>query len=60
MVQKTASATSFITDDAAGAFKAAFNGLSEKWTRYVADISKGILIIIVAGLIGGVVLSLVG
>ncbi|GFH22482.1 uncharacterized protein HaLaN_19956 [Haematococcus lacustris] len=31
---------------------------SQRWTRYVADISKGILIIVVAGLVGGVVLSL--
>lgn len=45
--------------DAVGAFKKQFNSLSEKWTRYVGDISKGILIIIVAGLVAGVVLSLV-
>jgi hypothetical protein len=33
--------------------------VSQKWSRYVGDISKGILIIIVAGLVGGVVISLV-
>ncbi|KAJ9522324.1 hypothetical protein QJQ45_008201 [Haematococcus lacustris] len=40
------------------AFKDSYNNLSQRWTRYVADISKGILIIVVAGLVGGVVLSL--
>lgn len=33
---------------------------SQKWGRYVGDISKGILVIVVGGLLGGLVLSLVG
>uniref|UniRef100_A0A7S0RW54 Choline transporter-like protein n=1 Tax=Chlamydomonas leiostraca TaxID=1034604 RepID=A0A7S0RW54_9CHLO len=45
--------------DAVDAFKKEFSSLSERWTRYVGDISKGILIIIVAGLVAGVVLSLI-
>mmetsp|Transcript_11641 Transcript_11641/g.31727 ORF Transcript_11641/g.31727 Transcript_11641/m.31727 type:complete len:793 (-) Transcript_11641:1356-3734(-) len=39
-------------------FKDAFNSLAEKWTRYVADLNKGLYIIIVGGLVGGLVLSL--
>eukprot|EP00198_Chlamydomonas_reinhardtii_P000183 XP_001689518.1 predicted protein [Chlamydomonas reinhardtii] len=32
---------------------------SQKWGRYVGDISKGILVIVVGGLLGGLVLSLI-
>lgn len=48
-----------IGDGAVGSFKENFNSLSERWTRYVGDISKGILVIIVGGLVGGIVISLV-
>ena len=41
------------------AFESAFNDLSSKWSRYVADISRGILVVVVGGLAGGLVLSLV-
>ncbi len=41
------------------AFKDAFNSASNQWNRYVSSISKGILIVAVGGLVGGIVLSLV-
>lgn len=34
-------------------------GAGNKWSNYVGDISKGILIIVVGGLVGGIVISMV-
>lgn len=35
-----------------------YQSAGQKWSNYVADISKGILIIVVGGLVGGIVISM--
>ncbi|KXZ44390.1 hypothetical protein GPECTOR_68g361 [Gonium pectorale] len=34
-----------------------FDSTAERWSRYVGDISRGVLIIVIGGIIGGLVLS---
>lgn len=46
-----------VSDSAKDSLTNTYNELSVKFSRYVSDISKGILIIVVAGLLGGLVLS---
>lgn len=41
-------------------FSDAWQSSGQRWARYVGDISRGILVIVIAGLVGGLVLSLVG
>jgi hypothetical protein len=60
VVSKASGAATAVGDGAASLYKDQFNSASAQWDRYVSAISKGILIIIVGGLCGGLGLSLVG
>lgn len=58
-VVKAAVSTSSTMKDKFSSFSDDFNGSGQTLTNYIADISKGILIIVIGGLAGGLVLSLV-
>jgi choline transporter-like protein 2/4/5 len=59
VVSDVGSGFASVGSEAGSLFKDEFNSASAQWDRYVSSISKGILIIIVGGLCGGVGLSLV-
>lgn len=59
LVSVANSATNALSNEAKDSFNNNWNSLSNKFTRYVGDISKGILIIVVAGLLGGFVMSVI-
>lgn len=50
---------SAIAQDAGNSYSKEFQSAGQKWQNYVSDISKGILIIVVGGLVGGILISLV-
>jgi hypothetical protein len=58
-VIKVLNSSSGVAADAASVLKESWSSSAGTWSTYVADISKGILIIVIAGLGGGIVLSLV-
>lgn len=57
LVSVANSVSNLVSDSAKNTLTSSWNDYSNKVSRYIGDISKGILIIVVAGLIGGLVLS---
>jgi len=58
-VSTGAGAGSAVPADATDEYAKAFNSAGQRWANYVSDISKGILIIVIGGLVGGVAFSAV-
>jgi hypothetical protein len=51
--------TSGVLQSATGTLKNAWSGTGPQFSQHIADISKGVLIIVIGGLAAGVILSLV-
>jgi choline transporter-like protein 2/4/5 len=60
LINLVGSAASSLTDSSVVKnFVKQWNSSSARWSRYVGDISRGVLVIVIAGLVGGLIFSLV-